>query len=358
MSKALKTQISEQKIKKLAFLLAQQDNKFDINLFLAGILCEEWENLELKQRISKVALQLGQQLSGDFSEQVRVLQKVDRNFSGLFHLIFAAYVARYGTPYFDVSMQALAWFTENSSAEFAVRGFINQAPEKAKSFLLGWSKSENEHLRRLASEGVRPKLPWAEHIQWIAENPDWVLPIIQSLKADKSRYVQKSVANLINDFSKTKPEWVMELLAKWNLTNPESRWIAKHALRTLLKQSDKGALQLLGYREPHDICVQNMLFDNSVKLGEKFGFEFTLVSNKQLGWLRLEYALHFLRKNGTYHRKVFKISEFDSQQESRVIRSFHDFKQISTRNYQAGIHRIEIMVNGETFHEAEFELIC
>lgn len=360
LSKLLKEEISPQKIKKLTGLIKTINSDFDTIGFEDSVLDEYWDNLALKQRIRKLSEQLYVYLNSSYLESLKVLEAVSVEFSGLFHFVFADYVEIYGLNDFEPSMQALALFTKNSTAEFAIRAFLNKEPEKTKQQLLIWSKSNNEHLRRLASEGVRPRLPWATHLTWIAENPEWVGPILENLKSDSSRYVQKSVANLVNDLSKSQEKWVLELIETWlkheSSASPETKWICKHALRTLLKQGNVKALALIGYGDIHHIKLNEWQLDENVKIGEVLNGQFTITSQQPLGRLRLEYALRFLRKSQSPYRKVFKLAESCYETNCKTFNLRHNFKVISTRNYVPGLHTIELMINGQTINTSEFEL--
>lgn len=357
MASLLKNEIDDQSIKKLASLIAQQDHGFDLNAFCLSILTEDWQNLALKQRIRKVAEGLGLHLKYDYPEQIAILRLVEHEFSGLFHLVFPDFVECFGRNDFDLSLQALAQFTQNCSSEFAIRVFIEDDAEGVKQYLLEWVHSKNEHHRRLASEGIRPRLPWASRLPEIEQNPDWVLPIVETLKTDSSRYVQKSVANLLNDLSKDKADWVLDTVANWDLSDPNTFWIVKHALRTLLKKAHPRALLLMGYTSPDHVSMTNWQLDSSVVIGHKLFWQFELNAQQPLGVIRVEYAISFLRKTLEPYRKVFKTSELDLSEKSKHYRCQHDFKRITTRNYVAGIHQIEVIVNGRVFNVGEFELI-
>ena len=262
-----------------------------------------------------------------------------------------------GVEEFEASMQALAIFTQKSTGEFGIRPFLQNQPEKTKQQMLIWTKSDNHHLRRLASEGLRPRLPWAKHLHWVAEEPQWVLPVLENLKNDESRYVQKSVANLLNDLSKTQPEWVLALAQEWLVNSSQAtRWIVKHGLRTLLKQGNRHALALMDYGSIDNIKVVDWYIADNVTIGDKLNGHFKLVANQALGKVRIEYALSFLRKQHTPYRKVFKISESDYSVQAKSFHLTHDFKIISTRKYVPGLHKIELIVNGQVFVVDTFEL--
>ncbi len=357
MSSLLKDEIDRDSIKKLASLLSQKDRRIDINAFCDWILTEDWTELALKQRIRKVSNALNHFIVAPYPQQLDTVMQVESAFSGLFHLIFPDFVECNGREHFERSIEALKQLTLNCSSEFAIRVFIKDSPEAVKAELLKWVQSDNEHHRRLASEGVRPRLPWATRLVDIEKNPNWVLPILEALKADSSRYVQKSVANLLNDFTKQNPQWVLKTVEGWDLEHPATFWIVKHALRNLLKQGDSQALGLMGYAPPCHIKLDNWLLDKRVEIGEKLSWHFDFKSDQNLGRLRVEYALSFLRKTLSPYRKVFKVSEQEMSVNHKHYSCRHNFKLISTRNYVPGVHKIELMVNGRVIKTDEFELI-
>jgi 3-methyladenine DNA glycosylase AlkC len=358
MSNSLKDEINSKSIKKLSFLLAEQYPGFDVIAFNQSVFSENWQSLTLKQRIRKITNLLHQFMDKKYTEQLKILMTVSVNFSGLFHFIFADFVEKYGQNNFEDSMQALELFTQNSTAEFAVRTFLQSDREKTKRQMLKWSVSDNEHLRCLSSEGVRPRLPWATHLPWVAENPDWVRPILENLKFDTSAYVQKSVANLINDLSKNQTKWVLTLCEAWLTSgNQQSKWIVKHGLRTLLKQGNTEALKLLGYLPATHIALDNWYLDKEITIGERLHGSLELTSSQQLGLLRIEYAISFLRKHQPPYRKVFKIAESNYEVSQKHLKWNHNFKIIRTREYVPGMHIVELMINGKSVKTSQFNLL-
>jgi len=358
MSKLLKDEIHLEHTKKLAVLIKNQYSSFDDNQFVKEVFYKEWPNLSLKERIRHITITLESSLNLPYLEALEILKPVSVEFSGLFHFIFSDYVQNFGLNHQIASLNALELFTQNSTAEFAIRAFLQKDPETIKHKMLKWSLSENHHLRRLASEGVRPKLPWATHIDWIAQQPDWIRPIIENLKFDNSRYVQKSVANLLNDFSKTQPEWLLDLAVQWlQYKQPETNWIIKHALRTLLKSANTRALALIGYGEVNHIQLANWCLPKQVKIGQKLTGKVLIKSDQSLGLLRIEYALHFVRATQKPYKKVFKIAESNYEMTQKEFDLTHDFKRLTTRNYLPGLHKIELIVNGQIFKTDAFELL-
>ena len=356
MSKLLKNEINDEKVARLSKGLKCRQKRFDEVAFKQTIFQHDWADIELKARIRRVAQAVHQHLEGSYLQQLAILKPVSMEFDGLFHLVFSDFVEQYGLDEFDASMHALAMFTQRSTAEYAIRVFLQQEPRKTMSFLQTWSQSDNEHWRRLSSEALRPRLPWATQLSWLAKNPDWLRPVIEALNTDGSRYVQKSVANLLNDLTKTDPEWVLALLNEWDLTHPSTGWIAKHALRTLLKQGDQAAFQLLGYPDTTHIELMDWQQDPAVNRGARLQFGFTLKSQVPLGRIRLEYALFFVRKKQQPYRKTFKIAESEVMATSKRFQGCHDFKPISTRQYYPGFHRFELILNGRVIKTTGFIL--
>jgi len=155
----------------------------------------------------------------------------------------AKYVEKYGLDDFEISMQAIMEITKRNTSEYTIRPFIEKYPQRTMTQMLEWSTHSNFHVRRLASEGGRPRLPWASKLDMFIENPSPLLPILENLKDDSSKYVQKSVANCINDILKDNLEIAKGLIENW-VQNPtkDRTWIIKHALRNLLKKEDEWAI--------------------------------------------------------------------------------------------------------------------
>jgi 3-methyladenine DNA glycosylase AlkC len=253
----------------------------------------------------------------------------------------------------DVSMAALAEFTACASSEFAVRPFIVKDPERMMKMMLEWAHHSNHHIRRLASEGCRPRLPWSFPLRMMIADPAPILPILELLKEDDSDYVRRSVANNLNDISKDHPELVLELGGRWLGKHPHTDWIVKHALRTLLKKGNEEALRLFGFGRTQGITVDGLKVTESIQIGDKLAFSFELdVTEPQP--IRLEYAIDYVKANGTASRKVFQISEKREFQGNAVIAKTQSFMDMTTRKHYEGIHRLSVIVNGTEMASAAF----
>jgi 3-methyladenine DNA glycosylase AlkC len=282
---------------------------------------------------------------------------VSAEFSGFEHMFFQDYVECYGLHDFETSMPALEHFTKFSSSEFAVRIFILQQDKRMMKQMLNWAKSDNHHVRRLASEGCRPRLPWAVSLPAFKKNPQPILPILKILMNDKSEYVRRSVANNLNDISKDNPDIVLDWAQQWLGDNENTDRTIKHACRTLLKQGDPEAMTLFGFTTPKHIKLIHFKVQPKVILGDNLEFSFLLKSHKaQLGQCRIEFAIDFVKANGSLSRKVFKITEGKYVEKEKQVTKYFSFKKISTRKYYAGKHQLTIIINGVDQISKSFDL--
>ena len=258
-------------------------------------------------------------------------------------------------------MPALEEFTQQFSAEFAIRPFIVRYPERTMAQMLAWAGHESAEVRRLATEGCRPRLPWGIRLQDLVADPSPILPILERLKNDESESVRKSVANNLNDISKDNADVVLDLLrgmARLALTD-EVRWITGHALRTLVKQGHPQALALLGYPSDAEIAVQNVAVEpQSIQIGDEITLSFDIESlaDDPLN-LMIDYVVYHMRANGTLSPKVFKLTKRTIQPgEVLHIERKHSFAPVTTRRYYPGEHAIEPKINGQLFGRAGFVL--
>ena len=321
------------------------------------IFSATWKDLELKDRMRHISQSIHTMLSGEYDKDISILMKVAENKSGYEHMFFPDYVEVYGLEHWQTSLKALEHFTQFSSSEFAVRPFILKDSVKMMKQMLKWSKSRNYHIRRLASEGCRSRLPWAVALPEFKKDPSPILPILENLKKDPEEYVRKSVANNLNDISKDNPVTTLEFIRSNIGKNPHTDWILKHGARTLLKNSNPEALRLFGYHQPNKNILKTFSISPKVKMGDDLNFTLSLSSSARLGLTRLEYIIEFVRLNGKHSQKVFKISESHIDSKEKHVEKKHSFKPISTRKYYPGMHKLSIKVNGIIVGQKEFELV-
>ncbi len=355
MADLLKDIYNKKFIQKLSLEIKQVYTEFDANVFIKNIFNNEWEGKELKQRIRHISENIEKGFPDNYIKSINILKPVSLKFHDLEHLIFPDFVELCGINDLNTSIHAMEYFTENSSSEFPVRQFIIKYGNKMMKQMNSWSKSNNEHVRRLASEGCRPRLPWVIALPEFKKDPTSILPILERLKSDDSEYVRRSVANNLNDISKDNPDIVIKIAKKWKGLNPDTDKLVKHACRTLLKQGNIEILKLFGFKPIAHVSIKSFKNTKTIKMGEDIEFNFSLNTLKnKLGKLRIEYAIDYVRQNNKVSRKVFKISEGDYAKEKIQIKKKHSFRAISSRRYYAGKHGLAIIINGQELVSTSF----
>ncbi|MBL8016304.1 MAG: DNA alkylation repair protein [Ignavibacteria bacterium] len=360
MAEPLKNMYSKAYMNKFADVFAANEPRFSRKKFLGLVFDSQWEQKELKQRMRHISVCLHKTLPGGYEDNIKVLMKAVKEFSGFLSMNFPDYVEVYGLENPKLSMKALELFTQHGSSEFAVRPFIIKYPDIFMPQMLKWAGHKNHHVRRLASEGSRPRLPWAIALPEFKRNPAPVLKILEVLKNDESEYVRKSVANNLNDISKDNPETALKIAAKWYGKNKNTDWIVKHGMRGLLKKGSKTALKLFGWHGADGIEVKNLrLSAEKIKLGDKFEFSFELFPVEPgNGNIRIEYTIDFLTSTGKVSRKIFKITEGKFEKGKKYIfNRKHSLKDLTTRKHFKGSHTLAIVVNGETLAAKKFLVV-
>ncbi|HBF8534499.1 TPA: DNA alkylation repair protein [Clostridioides difficile] len=357
MPELLKNMYNRESLYEVAVAIQSVYNSFKVDEFIKSTMDETWNNLELKARCRKISMSLGMYLPEDYKEALSILEKSVTGF--YFAFFFPDFVEVYGQDEinWDLSISALERNTEYWSSEFAVRAFIIKDEERMMAQMRKWSKHKNEHIRRLASEGCRPQLPWGQAISKFKKDPTPVLPILEQLKTDTSTYVQKSVANNLNDISKTHPDLVISIAKDWYGKNKSTNWIVKHGCRTLLKKGNRDVLALFGYDDTTSINIQDFTLETtSISIGENLTFSFKILAKKATK-TRLEYGIDYMKSNGKRNRKIFKISEVSlKENEKKSYMKKHSFADVSVRKHYPGIHSITIIINGVEKGKLDFEL--
>ncbi len=317
--------------------------------------------LSVMQRMARVAESLHAVLPLDYEDSLEVLfELAPRLNSGFVSMCLPHYVASYGGHAFDTSMDALKYFTTFGSSEFAIRYFLRSDLERSLERMHDWTREENHHVRRLASEGSRPRLPWSFRLEAVQADPLLAAGILDRLKADESLYVRKSVANHLNDVTKVHQEWVLDTIEGWSLDNKHTAWIAKHALRSLIKQGNVRALTVIGAGAKAEVELLDVRVEPAVvRLGEAITLSFTvksMVAHEQR--LVIDYAIEYVKANGGVSRKVFKLKTLGlAGFGTEVVRRNQVIKDFTTRKHFAGRHGVQVMVNGEVLGSAAFEVL-
>jgi len=359
MHQPIKNMLSPAALKEFAEAIKSVYSDFAVEDFVQATMGDTWDELELMARGRKISKTLGDFLPAKYEDAIAVIDKVVKVFQGFAAFSFPEFVIIYGQAeqHWDVSIAALGRYTEYFSAEFAVRPFIISNEEKMMAQMREWSKSGNEHLRRLSSEGCRPALPWGIALVKYKKDPSPILPILEQLKADPSLYVRKSVANNLNDISKTHPELVVEIAKRWYGTDEKTNWIIKHGLRTLLKKSNADALAIFGLGNADAVEVSDFAINaGSIALGGDITFTFVITAKSDTK-VRLEYGIDYMKANGKQSRKIFQISEISLKQgQTKAYTRKHALVDHSTRKHYLGTHAVTLIVNGQERGMLGFEL--
>jgi 3-methyladenine DNA glycosylase AlkC len=318
------------------------------------------EGRELNARMRHAAITLRGHLPTDYRKAVHVLKDLaPRMPKGYTALLYPDFVGVYGLQDPRFSLEALQYFTAFGSSEFAVREFFRRDVQSTLKVMRTWAEDENEHVRRLASEGSRPRLPWSFRLHAVAKDPTLTTPILERLRADDSLYVRKSVANHLNDFSKDHPKYMVELLGRWDRQHPHTAWIAKHASRTLIKAGDPAALALFAFDSKVKVRVEGLkVTPKRIRLGDTLSISFTVVSEAaHVQQLVIDYAIHYRKANGGASRKVFKLKEVELPAKGTVQLSKRQrIMDLSTRKHHPGQHVVEVQVNGRVMASRAFVL--
>ena len=343
---------------------------------------ESLSALSLRERVDALRAAMLQDLGESYPDLAAVVRRAVRDaptFRGWLiwpvSTAVAESAAADGSPEATAdALDLLAELTGLLSSEFALRILMRHDLEQVLDRALVWTGSEDEHVRRLASEGTRPYLPWAVRVPRLTSDPGRTIPILDRLHRDPSEYVRRSVANHLNDLSRDDPALVVTTAARWleaadtadaagdhkapaASTTPK---LVRHALRTLLKRGDPSALALLGYPDPADtLDVDGPHLDRErLQMGESLELRAS-VRNTGTEPVRLmiDYVVHHATAAGTQSTKTFKLTtaSLDPGQEL-TVRKAHSFRPITTRRYYAGPHAISLQINGVASGRQDFHL--
>ncbi|WP_254054601.1 DNA alkylation repair protein [Roseovarius sp. EL26] len=342
---------------------------FDADEFLTQAI-PGLESRELMARLDWIADCIQAQLDVDFPAMADQLEAAlpphldptlsDDDFGRFIHAVPGILAVRHGLEeHRERALNLLYAATKRFSMEFYIRPFLNRWPDETFDRLKTWASDENYHVRRLVSEGTRPKLPWARRIDIDTTRP---LDLLDLLHADQTRYVTRSVANHLNDISKTDPEAVLERLEHWRgqarQNKAELAWMERHALRTLIKQGHTETLAFLGYRNDLQFDVALKLQSPSVMISEVLDFTCEINCPEAVPVL-VDYVMYFHRPDGVDRRKVFKLKQAHCDgRRTLTLQKKHRFKKgTTTFTLHPGPHKIEVQVNGACLAAATFDLL-
>ncbi|WP_057770128.1 DNA alkylation repair protein [Lactobacillus selangorensis] len=350
MATPLKEVYSDAFLRQLGQAVQGQLPAFQVDKFAAAVQADDWSQLRLMERMTRIDTCLHQQFPSDFKAAAPILTAVSHQITGFAALCLPGYVAQYGLDDWQTSIGILAVLTQSSSAEFAIRPFIEQAPAKTMAQILTWSHSDNADLRRLASEGCRPRLPWGRALKVFKHDPAPIFPILENLMADSSKYVRTSVANNLNDISKDHPEQVLQFVTPYWHQSPETDWIIKKALRTLFKAGRPEVMTLFGYPLTAAEAL-TLARITSQPAAVKIGGHSQVMYQCQNGGerdlpLRLELGVDYIKANGQPKRKIFFLKDTVLAPGQKIDGTHKlNWQQLTTRTLYPGGHQLVLLAN-------------
>jgi 3-methyladenine DNA glycosylase AlkC len=373
MAEALKNHLGPELPQRIAAQLQAAHPDFDATTFLADAL-HGYEALELMPRAWQIAHALRRHLPADYEAALALLMRTlgatldrsdDIGLSGFFYLPHVFFVAHYGLDHFEPSMQAQKELTQRFTAEFSIRPYLEHHREATLARLAEWARDPDPHVRRLVSEGSRPRLPWAPRLRDFQRDPTPTLALLELLKDDPELYVRRSVANHLNDIGKDHPELLFATARRWLLdeagrpVSAERRWLVQHALRSAVKRGEAGALQTLGYGAAAQVAVTEVqISPQRAVIGGKLGITLDLTSTSaQAQTICVDLKIHFIKASGSASAKVFKLKNVElapwaTQGLSKTI----SLAEMSTRKHYPGRHAVELVLNGQTRPLGDFDL--
>lgn len=366
MAEPLKEMFNQAAVEWLAGRLAAASPDFPRAKFTRAILAD-LPALELIARVERIAVEMRRHLPEDFRKAVKIVAKAlgdpppqgDGTDFGSFRVLPChRFVALAGLAH---ASHALAYFrdaTRHFSGEFDIRPFIQRNQKNVLAELCRWTSDADWRVRRLASEGSRPRLPWGLRLHALVAEPGPLLPILEALRDDKVDAVRRSVANSLNDIAKDHPDRAVEILASWR-AEPSRTALIRHALRHLVKQGHAGALAMMGADPAVNFAIDDMkLSARRVAIGGKIGIALTLRNaGRKRSLAIVDYAVHHLGARGDLRPKVFKWKQLELAPGQTVpLARPHSLKPVTTRRYYPGAHKIDIRVNGRILAEAAFTL--
>ncbi len=377
MAEPLKNTYGPEIPRRIASMISHANPAFDGQKFLDYVL-PDYESLELMPRGWHMADGLRHALPDNIELAIDMLLNSlpparpdiavnsateDREGNTLAPFLFMPhtfFVARYGLDHFEASMRAQYELTQRFTAEFSIRPFLQHHTQATLATLEGWLDDPSEHVRRLISEGTRPRLPWASRLPAFQKDPTPVISLLEALKDDSSLYVRRSVANNLNDIGKDNPDVMLDTAERWMVGASEQRaWLVKHALRVAVKDAHPRALALMGFGGEANVDILNASVSPAqAKEGDVVTLSCTLRSRSDhTQTLLIDFVVHYIKANGSSRPKVFKLTscELAAGQQIQLSKRL-SLAAMTTRQHYAGEHQVELLINGQHFPLGSFTL--
>lgn len=341
---------------------------FPARQFVADALAG-YEPLDLMARGRHIAAAMHAHLPADFESAIGILQRslgaplgatAGEGMAPFFYLPHSSFVASHGLEHFEASMRFQRELTRRFTAEFSIRAFLERHRGATLARLREWAGDPDVHVRRLVSEGTRPRLPWAPRLRAFQEDPRPVLALLELLKDDPELYVRRSVANNLNDIGKDHPGLLVATARDWlEGASPQRRWIVERALRSAIKRGESGALGLLGYgRKPAVSVRAARLVPARPRIGESVLVAFDIANTRASRQrVLVDFRIHFVKANGRPAPKTFKLKAVELAPAASVrLEKRVSLAELTTRRHYPGVHRVEALCNGVAFEVGSFEL--
>jgi 3-methyladenine DNA glycosylase AlkC len=355
---------------RIADMIKGVDSGFDADAFLTDAL-DGYQALELTPRAWQIADALGRHLPQDYERAIEILvaslgPKLEAaELSGMdvfVYLPHVFFVAKFGVDHFESSMRAQYELTQRFTAEYSIRVFLERYPQRTLARFQEWALDSSVHVRRLVSEGTRPRLPWAPRLRRFQVDPRPVLELLELLKDDPELLVRRSVANNLNDIGKDNPAALIETCRRWMRdATPERSWLVRHALRSAVKRGEPEALEILGFVPAMGVTVRDIRIAPAVaSIGERVLFTVELANETSTTkQLLVELRIHFIKANGRSSPKVFALKELQLQPRGHArLEKTISLAQHTTRTHYPGKHRVEVLVNGQESGAGAFDVVA
>lgn len=352
----------------IAHMMASVHPDFPGEIFLRDVL-QGYEQLDLMQRARHMSAALRRCLPQDYNLAVEILiaslgpvleRTEGMGMAPFVYLPHVFFVADYGLDHFELSMRAQHALTQRFTAEFSMRPYLVRHRDATLARLEVWAQDPSEHVRRLVSEGTRPRLPWAPRLRDFQADPRPVLRLLELLKDDPSLYVRRSVANNLNDIGKDHPQLLADTVRRWlRDATPQREWLVRHALRSAIKRGDPLALDVLGYGAEGRVAISNAsIKPQQVREGESVTISLELKNElPQAQQILADLRLFYIKANGRRSPKVFKLKALELGPGASVILSkVISMARMTTRRHYPGLHRVEVLLNGQPRPLGDFEL--
>jgi 3-methyladenine DNA glycosylase AlkC len=324
--------------------------------------------LSLTGRGFQIASALRKHLPAGYPQAIEILlastaqpheHRASGGMSAFLYMPHLFFVAQHGLDHFEDSMRAQHALTQLFTAEYSIRAFLEKHPEATLARLREWTRDPSPHVRRLVSEGTRPRLPWASRLRAFQKDPRPVIQLLELLKDDPELYVRRSVANNLNDIGKDHPALLTTIAKRWlRGASEERRWIVNHALRSAVKRADPGALGALGYGAKAEVALRDKRVTPArAKIGGSVTVSFTLVNTRAAAQrILVDLVVHFVKARGT-GAKTFKMKALTLAPRGQVTVSKKiGLKQLTTRRHYPGVHEVEALLNGRRVALGRFTL--